>query len=100
MIQAKAYEYLSLDETTSEVRSRGFNVMGDSSDFSISRATLQLRYRWEIAPLSDLFVVYTRTGTLNTIIQNSVTKTLRETVNERDTENVAIKFRWRTPLDY
>lgn len=29
-------------------------------DFSISRLVFQARYRWEIAPLSDLFVVYTR----------------------------------------
>ncbi|MGD8418385.1 MAG: DUF5916 domain-containing protein, partial [Pseudomonadales bacterium] len=29
-------------------------------DFVIDRMTLQLRYRWQIAPLSDLFVVYTR----------------------------------------
>ena len=31
-----------------------------SRDFSISRLVFQARYRWEIAPLSDLFVVYTR----------------------------------------
>jgi len=29
-------------------------------DFSLSRLTAQFRYRWEIGPLSDLFVVYTR----------------------------------------
>jgi hypothetical protein len=32
----------------------------DSYDFSVSRFSFQARYRWEIAPLSDLFVVYTR----------------------------------------
>ncbi len=32
----------------------------DPRDFVINRMTLQLRYRWQIAPLSDLFVVYTR----------------------------------------
>jgi len=30
------------------------------NDFTVSRMTTQLRYRWEIGPLSDLFVVYTR----------------------------------------
>lgn len=30
------------------------------NDFSISNLTLQIRYRWQIAPLSDVFVVYTR----------------------------------------
>jgi hypothetical protein len=33
---------------------------GPSDDFSISQISFQVRYRWEIAPLSDLFVVYTR----------------------------------------
>ena len=31
-----------------------------SYDFSRAQYSLQLRYRWEIAPLSDLFIVYTR----------------------------------------
>jgi len=32
----------------------------DDDSFSISQVNLQIRYRWQIAPLSDLFVVYTR----------------------------------------
>jgi hypothetical protein len=31
-----------------------------SYDFSISQLNVQARYRWEIAPLSDIFLVYTR----------------------------------------
>lgn len=100
MIQAKAYEYLAYDDMANQIRSRGFELNQDHDDFSISRATFQLRYRWEIAPLSDLFIVYTRTGALNMTVQNSVLPTLRETIRQRDTENLAIKFRWRTPLDY
>ena len=34
--------------------------VGLSDSFSLSQMTLQLRYRWEIAPLSDVFLVYTR----------------------------------------
>ena len=34
----------------------------DSDDFSISSMNFQIRYRWQIAPLSDVFVVYTRSG--------------------------------------
>ena len=37
---------------------------GDTGEFAISRVTTQLRYRWQIAPLSDLFVVYNRGGSL------------------------------------
>ncbi len=33
---------------------------GPSDSFSLSQVSLQARYRWEIAPLSDIFVVYTR----------------------------------------
>ena len=33
---------------------------GPPRDFYISQMSFQARYRWEIAPLSDLFVVYTR----------------------------------------
>jgi hypothetical protein len=32
----------------------------DSYDFSVSQYSFQARYRWEIAPLSDIFLVYTR----------------------------------------
>ena len=31
-----------------------------AEDFTVSRVNLQVRYRWELAPLSDLFLVYTR----------------------------------------
>jgi len=33
---------------------------GPPDSFSLSQISLQARYRWEIAPLSDIFVVYTR----------------------------------------
>jgi hypothetical protein len=32
----------------------------DTDDFSISQLNFQVRYRWQIAPLSDLFIVYTK----------------------------------------
>ena len=31
-------------------------------DFSLSRTALQIRYRYEIQPLSDIFLVYSRGG--------------------------------------
>ncbi|MFT7128371.1 MAG: hypothetical protein ACI89U_000477 [Gammaproteobacteria bacterium] len=33
---------------------------GASDSFSVSQYSFQARYRWEIAPLSDVFLVYTR----------------------------------------
>lgn len=38
----------------------GPKPLGPSDDFSISQLNFQLRYRWQIAPLSDLFIVYTK----------------------------------------
>jgi hypothetical protein len=38
-------------------------VPGEATDnFDISTVNFQLRYRWEIAPMSDLFVVYNKNG--------------------------------------
>ena len=34
----------------------------DSDDFAISSLAVQFRYQWEIAPLSELFLVYTLNG--------------------------------------
>lgn len=33
---------------------------GPTDDFAFSQLSFQMCYRWEIAPLSDLFIVYTR----------------------------------------
>lgn len=33
-----------------------------SEDFSISSMNFQVRYRWQVAPLSDVFLVYTKNG--------------------------------------
>lgn len=35
---------------------------GPSDDFTVSQLNVQVRYRWQIAPLSDLYLVYTRNG--------------------------------------
>ena len=38
----------------------GPKPVGPTDDFSISTLNFQVRYRWQIAPLSDLFIVYTK----------------------------------------
>ena len=37
-------------------------------DFSVSQYSLQLRYRWEIAPLSDIYLVYTRQADMRDLL--------------------------------
>lgn len=67
---------------------------GPSDDFTVSSLNFQLRYRWEIAPLSDLFVVYTRSG-LNSPASASFDELLDESWSEPLGEQLAIKLRYR-----
>ncbi|MCG8416213.1 MAG: DUF5916 domain-containing protein [Pseudomonadales bacterium] len=64
-------------------------------DFVISRMTFQARYRWEIAPLSDLFVVYTRGANLPRNSFFSFQDLLEQSWNDRIVEQVAIMLRYR-----
>lgn len=64
-------------------------------DFVISRMTFQARYRWEIAPLSDLFVVYTRGANLPRNSFFTFQDLFEQSWNDRIVEQVAIKLRYR-----
>ena len=59
-VEAKAAGYYRTRLSHGELLDRTLAQDADPEDFSLSRLTAQLRYRWEIGPLSDLFVVYTR----------------------------------------
>jgi hypothetical protein len=69
----------------------------DTSDgFAISNITLQARYRWEIAPLSDLFVVYTRGGGLPEAQTNdSFSSLFSDTFKDPQSEFLVVKLRYR-----
>ena len=64
-------------------------------DFTISRLTAQLRYRWEIGPLSDLFLVYTRGSNL----ENHVTSDFDDLFSDALTDPIVnvfiVKLRYR-----
>ena len=64
-------------------------------DFVISRLTFQARYRWQIAPLSDLFVVYTRGSNLPSNSFNTFQDLLEQSWNDRIVDTIAIKLRYR-----
>ncbi|MEC9240952.1 MAG: DUF5916 domain-containing protein, partial [Pseudomonadota bacterium] len=63
-IRAKSLSYYQIPETDGELVPRNLADGTSNEDFSLSRLTAQLRYRWELGPLSDLFVVYTRGSNL------------------------------------
>jgi len=58
-IRAVEDEFFSLEEGGTSLIP-GPKPPGETDDFSISELTFQVRYRWQIAPLSDLYVVYTK----------------------------------------
>jgi len=69
---------------------------GDSSrDFNISRLTFQARYRWQIAPLSDLFLVYTRGSNVNSMPDDDFDDLLSSAWTDRLVDIFVIKLRYR-----
>ena len=71
-------------------------VGDETSDFSISRLSVQLRYRWEIAPLSDLFVVYTQNASLPSSTHGlGFASMFSETFDNPLAEQLVVKLRYR-----
>lgn len=66
-----------------------------SDSFIISRMSFQARYRWEIAPLSDLFVVYTRGGNVPGSMFDDYGGLLQEAWSEPVVDTLVIKLRYR-----
>lgn len=64
-------------------------------DFTISRLTTQLRYRWEIAPLSDLFIVYTRGSNLPNRVSDEFDGLFHDALTDPIIDFFVIKLRYR-----
>ena len=67
----------------------------ESGDFTISRLTAQVRYRWEIAPLSDLFIVYTRGSNVPSLSHASFDRLFREALRDPIVDVIVVKLRYR-----
>ncbi len=68
-------------------------------DFVINRMTLQLRYRWQIAPLSDLFVVYTRGSNVpDESVDDGFDKLFSNALTEPVIDYFVVKLRYRFGL--
>ena len=67
--------------------------------FAISDLVLQARYRWQIAPMSDLFIVYNRTGRLpDGHPGGRFSDLLSDGFSTPDQEGVLVKLRYRFGL--
>jgi len=68
---------------------------GNDRDFSISRLSFQARYRWELAPLSDLFVVYTRGSNVPSNVQRGFSDQFSEAWRQALVDSLVVKLRYR-----
>ena len=66
-----------------------------TDDFTISRITAQLRYRWEIAPMSDLFVVWTRGSNLGNRVDDEFDDLFHDALTDPVIDLLVIKLRYR-----
>ena len=68
----------------------------DADDaFTISELALQVRYRWELAPMSDLFVVYTRHASLPSAVDEGFVGLFSNALYEPIAEQLVVKVRYR-----
>ena len=93
--QGKGLEFYTVPAGTTKLISTGNPTQDFRDDFGVSQLLLHIRYRWEIAPVSDLSVVFTKTARLNRLIGNSTFETLRDQLQDSDTEMLAAKIRYR-----
>jgi hypothetical protein len=92
-LRAEEDEFYTLEEEGAAL-TQGSKPPGPSDDFSISQLNFQLRYRWQIAPLSDLFVVYTKADTRKTGLM-AFGDLFRDSWNQPVGEQVVVKLRYR-----
>jgi hypothetical protein len=94
-VRAKAVNYWTVPGTKGALVPLIF-VAPPNEDFTLSRLTTQLRYRWEIGPLSDLFVVYTRGSNMRGIGPLEGFDTLfTNAINEPVVNSLVAKVRYR-----
>lgn len=94
-IVAEENEFWRVPTTPGRLTRRTKENPGNTDDFSVSQMTSQLRYRWEIAPLSDLFIVYTRGSNLPNRHNDDFGTLFKEAFNQPVIETFTIKLRYR-----
>jgi hypothetical protein len=67
-------------------------------DFSVRTLGFQIRYRYELAPLSYLYVVYGRGGYQEDVFSEAPGRGLRNSFDLRDDEQLLVKFSYRFEL--
>ncbi len=94
-IDADEQDYYRVPEGDGELQRVARGPVRGARDFSISRMTAQVRYRWEIAPLSDLFLVYTRGSNLPNSPDDGLGNLFTDALNDPVIDVFVMKLRYR-----
>ena len=94
-IVAEETEFWRVPTTPGRLIRRTKNNPSNVDDFAVSQMTSQLRYRWEIAPLSDLFIVYTRGSNLPNQYNDDFGSLFEEAFNQPIIDTFTVKLRYR-----
>jgi len=94
-IEADQSHWWSIEKEIGDLVPRFKDLSDPTDDFTVSRLTAQLRYRWEIGPLSDLFLVYTRGSNLPNQIDGDFAPLFRDAMNEPIIDVFTMKLRYR-----
>ena len=70
-------------------------LSAEVTDFSISDTAVQIRYRYEIAPLSNLYLVYSRGGRATLDENESFSSLFSPGWDKRDGDNLSLKVRYQ-----
>jgi len=68
------------------------------SDFSLRNLGFQIRYRYELAPLSNLYIAYVRGGFDSQAFAQDVGPLLGDAFSLRDSEQLLVKLSYRFEL--
>ncbi len=94
-IRADEQEFWRVPLSDGELERLAKDPEAPTDDFTISQLTVQLRYRWEIAPLSELFVVYTRGSNLDNQVSDGFSDLFHDALITPLIDVFVIKLRYR-----
>jgi hypothetical protein len=94
-IRAQERDLFSIPADPGKLLARAPEVGAPREDFTVSRINFQIRYRWEIAPLSDLFLVYTKNTSLPSTPGASFGDLFSDGFDSATAEQLVLKLRYR-----
>jgi Domain of unknown function (DUF5916) len=92
-VQAQTADFLAVPQADGELVSVATSL--PSHDFTVSIVTAQVRYRWEIAPLTDLYLVYNRGNTLPNQVGSGFSTLFQDALADPVINSFVAKLRYR-----